>query len=221
MSAEVLETAGQIMSRLLAFPDRVTPSPDPIPEGETAQDRDDRLARQAGNRRLRFDRQRPARYADARVRDLATDAQRTMLDWLAGPSRALVVSGPVGVGKTHAAWALASHAVDAGGDVAAWTVPDFLVAVAPEGDPTALRTAQKVPLLLLDDLGVEKPSEWRVEQLTALFDHRMREDRRQVITTNADYQTLEARYGERVMSRLTGDAVILRLTGPDRRRTAW
>lgn len=172
-------------------------------------------------RALRYWRQRPAAFADARMGDVDPDHRRIMLDWFTGPARTLIVAGRVGVGKSHAAYALANYAVEHSTDVAAWTVPDLLVDIAPEGDPSALRTARTAGLLLLDDLGVEKPSEWRVEQITALADARVRAGLRQIITTNAGYPELAERYGERVMSRLTGGAVAAKLTGPDRRRVTW
>lgn len=215
------ERLGDIAQRLFAHRPHITPTADPIPEGETAEDCAERLRVQARNRAARYHRQRPAAFADARMDDVAPENRRIMLDWLAGPSRTLVITGPVGVGKSHAAYALASHAVEQDIDVAAWTVPDLLVALAPEGDPAALHVTRTVSLLLLDDLGVEKPSEWRIEQITALADARVRGGCRQIITTNVPYPELAGRYGDRVMSRLTGGAVAVKLTGPDRRRVTW
>ncbi|OHV42213.1 hypothetical protein BBK14_11370 [Parafrankia soli] len=172
-------------------------------------------------RAFRYRRQRPTAFADARMDDVDPTHRRIMLDWLTGPARTLIIAGRVGVGKSHAAYALTNHAAEHGADIAAWTVPDLLVDIAPEGDPSALRTARTAGLLLLDDLGVEKPSEWRVEQITGLADARIRSGLRQIITTNVPYADLAARYGERVMSRLTGGAVAVKLDGPDRRRVTW
>jgi DNA replication protein DnaC len=212
--AEVLAGLG------LRIPAGVTPA-GPIPTGETAEDRAERLALQAQNRRARYVRRRPAAFADATMGDVEPGPRAQMLDWFAGPSRTLVLTGAVGTGKSHAAFALCNHASDGGLDVAAWTVPDLLVALAPDGDPDALHVSRSASLLLLDDIGVEKPSEWRVEQITALIDARTREGLRQIITTNTPYGTLAERYGDRALSRLTGGAVAVKLVGPDRRRVTW
>lgn len=215
------ERLGDIAARALALRPGIAPAADPIPEGETAGDRAERLRVQARNRASRYLRQRPPAFAAARMDDVAPEHRQIMLDWLASRSRTLVITGPVGVGKSHAAYALATHAMESGITAAAWTVPDLLVALAPDGDGSAAYTSRTVPLLLLDDLGVEKSSEWRVEQITGLADARIRSGLRQIITTNVPYPDLAARYGDRIMSRLTGGAILVQLTGPDRRRVTW
>jgi DNA replication protein DnaC len=172
-------------------------------------------------RTLRYQNQRPGEFADAHIRHVAPAFQQPIFDWYSGPRRTLVLSGPVGVGKSYAAYALTNQAVHDGVDVAAWTVADFVADAAPEGDPGAMATARTVSLLLLDDLGAEKASEWRVEQIVMLLDARIRNGLRQIVTTNAGYSDLAVRYGDRVMSRLTGGAAIVKFTGPDRRRNVW
>lgn len=219
--SEYTERFGDVARSLFPIPPGVVPSPDPIPGGETPEDRDLRLRIQARNRSARYRRQLPPAFAGARIGDIDPEPRRIMLDWLASHSRTLVIAGRVGVGKSYAAYALATHAMETGVEIAAWTVPDLLAALAPEGDPDALRVSRRVPLLLLDDLGVEKSSDWRVEQITGLADARTRAGLRQIVTTNAGYPELAERYGERVMSRLTGGAVAVKLTGPDRRRVTW
>jgi DNA replication protein DnaC len=199
----------------------VPPCDEPIPDGETPEDRAERLRLQARNRRVLFDRAMPAEFRNATVGQLDPEYVERVGGWLGSPSRTLVLSGPVGVGKTHAAYAVMRAAADAGNDVAAWAVADLLTALQPEGDATAQRRSRTCSVLLIDDLGSEKSTEWRVEQIGTLLDARVREARRQVITTNHQYDDLAQRYGERVMSRLTGGATVVRMVGPDRRRTSW
>jgi len=209
---------GDLLAR---YRSNVPPTREPIPDGETPEDRAERLARQAQNRRIAFDRSMPAEFRTASVDQLEPEYADLIGGWLGTTSRTLVLSGPVGVGKSHAAYAVMRAAADAGRSVAAWAVPDLLAALQPDGDATAAVRSRSCEVLLLDDLGAEKPSDWRVEQIATLLDARVREARRQVITTNHLYDELARRYGERVMSRLTGGATVVRMAGPDRRRTAW
>lgn len=213
---------GDLLARYgLRLPAGITPTADPIPTGETTEDQADRLAAQAAGRLARYRRQRPGAFTAAHLDDLGDDDRGAARDWLAGNTPTLVITGPVGTGKSHAAFAVANWAAEHGDVPAVWTVPDLLVDLAPEGDPDAHRLSRTAPLLVLDDLGVEKTSEWRVEQLTGLIDARLGSRLRQIVTTNLPYKALEVRYGDRAMSRLTGGAVLLRLTGPDRRRVTW
>ena len=75
------------------------------------------------------------------------------------------------------------------------------------------REMQAVPLLILDDIGAEKGSEWTRERLFALIDHRYRELLPMIVTSNVPLAQLE----ERVASRLRGGGVVAVLAGPDRR----
>ena len=64
-----------------------------------------------------------------------------------------------------------------------------------------------------------KRTEWTAERLYALINRRWLEVRPTVCTTNLDPDQLREAVGERVFSRLVGNgAVVLRLTGHDRRR---
>lgn len=216
------ESVAEILARL-NLSAHIDPAAPPI-EAETAETVADVTARHAARaRRLHENLARyvPAAYADARMGDLDGDTCRRLSDWLTGPQPTVIISGGIGVGKTHAAYALAHHAASMGAHVAAWAVPRLLSALAPDGDPATLGTALTTPLAVFDDLGTEKPSEWRVEQITAIFDARTAGRLRQVVTTNADYNTLAGRYGDRAMSRLTGGAALVRIVGVDRRRVTW
>jgi DNA replication protein DnaC len=208
----------------IRLPEGVTPSPHPVDTGFTNDDLAELRARQSGHRRAWYIRHRPARYATAALNQLdrAQDPDRLISRWLDTASPTLLLVGAVGTGKTHAAYAVANHAFDRGLLTVAVPVPDLLAALRPSGDDGTLSArARACDLLVLDDLAAEKPTEWTAEQTSALIDARVREERRQVITTNATYSQLEQRLGERTVSRLTGGATVVKLTGSDRRRTTW
>lgn len=208
----------------LRLPAGVKPSPEPVTPGFTDSDRAELRERQEGHRRAWYTRHRPARYADARLEqlDAAQDPDGRIRNWLDGTSPTLLLVGAVGTGKTHAAYALANEAFERGLLTVAASVPDMLAALRPGGDDGTLAArARTADLLVLDDLAAERSTEWTAEQLSALMDARVREERRQVVTTNATYAELETRLGPRTLSRLTGGATVVMFTGQDRRRTTW
>lgn len=216
------QTMGDVARRELRIPPGVTPAADPIPEGLTVEDLAEIRHRQASHISGWYVNHRPALYAAATLDDLDEQQDFTRVrGWLNTGSRTLLITGPVGTGKTHAAYAVTNAAVDRGLLTVAVAVPDLLAQLRPGGDSTLAARARAADLLLLDDLGAEKPTDWSGEQLSALLDARVRDDRRQIITTNASYTDLVPRLGARTMSRLTGGATIVRFTGEDRRRTTW
>ena len=80
------------------------------------------------------------------------------------------------------------------------------------GDSTQSQQAQqyenqlsKFDLLVIDDLGAERTSEWVIERVNVLLDRRMREGRQTIMTTNImDLGEVSQRYGARAASRLGG-----------------
>ncbi|KQP81553.1 ATP-binding protein [Aeromicrobium sp. Leaf291] len=179
--------------------------------------------RRAARRRL-YDESVPARFTDATLADLAPAAEWTpkIAGWLSSDSPTLLLYGGVGVGKTHAGYAVLRAAADAGRYVAGFRLGDLLDALRPDAAPSRLpRVAQDSDVLLIDDLGAERATEWAVEQFESLVDHRSREARRLIVTTNLDGATLRQRYGDRALSRLRGGATAVQLAGADRRRDLW
>lgn len=78
----------------------------------------------------------------------------------------------------------------------------------------------RCPLLLLDDLGAAKTSEWTEELTYRLINHRYEHMLPTLITTNLPTAELRTALGDRVASRLAEMTERVILTGPDRRRTA-
>lgn len=167
----------------------------------------------------------PSRFVWANLDDFddqPASIVEALHDWARMPaSRNLVLFGPVGVGKSHAAVAAArpSH-FDHGQEVRFLPVVELLDLLRPGGPENALYDLADVDLLVLDDLGSERPTEWTAERLYALINRRWLEERPTVATTNLEPDPLRDAVGERVFSRLVGNgSVPLKLTGKDRRRT--
>lgn len=189
----------------------------PTPTRETEAEAQERLEARQAVYQARWEAQVPPMYANASWADL-DDAQR--FDWPEG-SLNLVLAGQVGTGKTHAAYALGNTFSKRGTWVQATTVVDLLTALRPEGDPSLARAVRECQVLILDDLGAGKASEFAIEQMTALLDLRIREGRRTIVTTNVPEPELETAWGGRFMDRLRYRRTVHVFRGESRRVAAW
>lgn len=102
-------------------------------------------------------------------------------------------------------------------------VPDLLDEMrhritAPGPDP--LEPLFRAPLLVLDDLGREKPSEWVLDRLYTLIGRRYNELKPTIVTSNYTLDQLVARGYGPMVSRLIEDAPAVRLSADDYRKTA-
>jgi hypothetical protein len=76
----------------------------------------------------------------------------------------------------------------------------------------------KAGVLLLDELGTEKVSEWVYEQFEMIITERYNFKRPTIITTNLSIPNMEERYGERIISRMIQRATTIVVEGVDRRQ---
>lgn len=165
-----------------------------------------------------------------RYREATTD-HADVLAWAAqvaaSPDDApsLMLWGPTGTGKTHAAYGAARAIAEAGParfSMVAYTWPDLYAALRP-GSATDLereRTMRRVmttPLAILDDLGTTKDSPWTEEVTYRIINHRYNQCLPTVITTNVAPARLPELVGDRVASRLIEMTVRINMSGPDRR----
>ncbi len=122
------------------------------------------------------------------------------------PKGWLLLSGLYGTGKTHLAAAVGNARLRRGDEVIFTTVPDLLDHLRATYGPNSemgydemFNRMRNVPLLILDDLGVENPSPWAQEKLFQLLNHRYAGRLNTVITTNADVDTLDPRIRSRLL----------------------
>ena len=127
-------------------------------------------------------------------------------------SENLMLTGNAGLGKTHAALAVAGAALDKGYDVIYISSPDFFSRVEtlhfgsdPAGEKDALlETISGADLLILDDLGTEFNSSFVISTLYSLLNDRLGRRRPTILTTNiTDGALLEKLYTEKVASRIS------------------
>lgn len=218
------EALSPLMARLRAM----GLEPGQRPEGPTPVPKEDRTdARQRHQARMdhlasRWKELVPEMYQTADLESL-DDLQHPVKVryWLGSGSLHLVLAGPVGTGKTHAAYAVGNQALAAGKWVEAWTVGDLMDALRPgSSDHGAEGRARGCQVLILDDL-TGKATDWEAERMTLLLDARTREQRQTVITTNITSTQMEEVWGSRFMDRLRHRLTALTFTGESRRKAAW
>lgn len=81
-----------------------------------------------------------------------------------------------------------------------------------------LHRARSDAIVILDDIGAEKPSEWVQEQLYALIDLRYRMQRSTFFTTNCTLKQLESQIGSRIVSRIFEMCEGVKVSGTDWRK---
>jgi len=142
-------------------------------------------------------------------------------------SKGLYLYGDVGTGKTYNLYALAKLFRANGIEVRVKNVPDWLDHLRSFYDRDK-NSEQEIKdelrqecVLILDDFGAEKQSEWTTEIMYRLINNRYEQIRPTIFATNLDLSEMGKRYGERIASRLIemvgGQDGIIRVTGDDRR----
>lgn len=72
-------------------------------------------------------------------------------------------------------------------------------------------------LLVLDDLGVEKTTEWALQTLYIILNRRSNNNLTTIITSNLSLEEIGNKIGDRIASRIAGMCTIMHLKGKDRR----
>jgi DNA replication protein DnaC len=146
----------------------------------------------------------------------------------------IVLRGNTGCGKTHLAIALAKHIPTedrfsrSSGEMIHGTIfttaPELLLKIRSAFRDDAKQSEEQLidyysgcELLILDDLGSEKTSEFAVTTLYVIIDRRLRDCKKTIITTNMSQPDIEQTFGARIASRLSGMENI-KINMPDHRK---
>lgn len=122
----------------------------------------------------------------------------------------LVIAGDRGTGKTHLAAAMVNKRIEDGKVALFVSVPelwDELRETTSNGKGfETMAMVKSVDFLVLDDLGIERGTDWVGERLYMIINKRYQEKLQTVITTNAkspsDLASLLGERGDRIVSRL-------------------
>ena len=142
-------------------------------------------------------------------------------DLFKGRKNGLILLGSNGVGKTHLAAAVAHVLIDKGVPVLFHTYSEHLQEIRNEFDHTGaqkyLSLMKSNPMLVLDDLGKEKRSEWSSSILFDVINSRYERQLPVIITSNFTAAELADHVGSAVWSRLYETSGVVVMSGADHR----
>lgn len=153
--------------------------------------------------------------ADTPSRMAALEAARA---FVAAPRGFLVLLGPPGRGKSFLAVGILRAVFLAGGTGTMAYLPDLLERFRRTGldDPDPVDEYTRGGLLVLDDLGTERPTDYAREAVGRLVDKRWRDELPTVVTSNLTMQQI-AELDARIADRLAEDGRVFQLDGPSLR----
>ena len=149
----------------------------------------------------------------------------------------MYISGPTGVGKTRLLVALFLDLADRGADAALYTYNDILDDIRADfgrerdDKPVIYPYYLAKPVLFIDDIGAGRTTQWAAERMYRLLDERLKARLPTYFTSNYgltqlggvlnecyEVQTkVSTRDGDRIVSRIGGACVGVKLVGKDRR----
>ena len=146
--------------------------------------------------------------------------------------RGLLYAGPVGVGKTHLAVAILRGLSEKGacslfceyGSLLR-EIQDSYNPISRTSEMSVLAPVYEAEVLVLDELGASKPTEWVLDTMTHIIGRRYNDKKLTIFTTNYTdegqspfAETLQDRIGARLRSRLYEMCSTVLIDGEDYRR---
>lgn len=134
--------------------------------------------------------------------------------------------GSTGVGKTRLMWTMAKELISyfaINTDFEFISVPKLLHDIrqcyqrSDNSEKKIVELYSFANYLFLDDLGVEKTSEWTMQILYLILNTRYEEDFPTIISSNLSLSELSSHLGERITSRISEMCELVKLAGTDRR----
>ena len=147
----------------------------------------------------------------------------------------LLLTGPVGVGKTHLAVSILKGLTERGGFSCLFYEFGSLLKEIQGSYNASTQTSElgvlspvlNVDVLVLDELGASKPTDWVRDTMAYIINTRYNDQKHTIFTTNylderqANEETLEDRIGIRLRSRLFEMCKTIEIRGADYRKVKF
>jgi DNA replication protein DnaC len=165
----------------------------------------------------------PARYSKVEFTHVPENI-RGFLPKVDQEGQSVYIHGAVGTGKTHIAYAIAKQHDQATQWTKFWNVTELLFEIREDFKRSPEEKRGRADslldftgLLILDDIGAEKPTDFVAETLYMIINNRYNHKFPTVFTSNLHLAELAERIGDRTASRIAEMSRIFELSGKDRR----
>lgn len=139
--------------------------------------------------------------------------------------KGLYLYGSVGTGKTFASACIANYLMENGKTVLVMNLGLYLIKLQrewAEAENDILNYVKNCDLLVIDDLGVEKVSEWVLDKVFTLIDTRYRAEKPLIVTTNLNLKgkenSIEDKFGIRAADRIEEMCYSIKVIGESKRK---
>jgi len=169
-------------------------------------------------------------FDNFKIREGTENAYNTTLDYVTNfnsykqTGKGLLLTGIAGTGKTHLVASITNYLLEELVSVVFVVVPDLLQDIrstynynGEEVESKIMYGLNECDLLILDDIGVEKKSDWTTEKIFTIINTRYSNQKPIIYTTNCNSNELEERIGNRAFSRIIETSKIIKFTCDDYR----
>lgn len=169
----------------------------------------------------------PSHYKDASLTKVPKAVKEAVIALMAH-KRGLYIYGGVGTGKTYIVWAIVNRLKEKHPDwfhfdpvLRIYNSTDLLERIRSTYDNRFDEFVDELlnyrGVLIIDDIGAERTTEWTTEQFYRLINRRYERDLPTFFTSNLAPQELEDKIGYRTVSRIIESCEVIELSGEDRR----
>lgn len=192
---------------------------------DTSAQRDDELIDELMQERVAINmkttaQRLPPRFTDANLESVESDLREKMLAAV-DAGRGLYLYGDTGLGKTYASAAMALELARREKSVYWFNTAELLYRMRESfngGERSlALDKMRSAGVVVLDDIGVENPSQWAVETLSVVVNKVYENMSLLIVTSNLSPRHLGERLGTRLAGRVVENCDVIKMSGKNRR----